>query len=115
MPRAAGATTVKRDGVDDADALETLLDPERHLVTYPGDEYLLVYTLPQSGADLEFFMDSKGYYYEWMRAEWLKDEDLKMAALVLTDPARVLRILAPAFKRAEPDMERLFWESRFGR
>jgi hypothetical protein len=38
-----------------------------------------------------------------------------MAQLALRDPAATLRLLAPAFKRAEPAMERSFWESRFGR
>jgi hypothetical protein len=106
---------VEYNGTEDAAAQEALLDPEQHLITYPGDEYALIYVLPEKPEALEFFLDSKGYYYEWMRAEWLQDEDPTMASLVLLDPARALRVLAPAFKLAEPKMERLFWESRFGR
>ncbi len=108
-------TAVEYNGTEDAAAQEALLDPEQHLITYPGDEYALIYVLPEKPEALEFFLDSKGYYYEWMRAEWLQDEDPTMASLVLLDPARALRVLAPAFKLAEPKMERLFWESRFGR
>ena len=65
--------------------------------------------------EVELFLDSKGYYYEWMRSEWLNAEDPLMASLVLLNPEEALRRLAPAFKRAEPEMERLFWQSRFGR
>jgi hypothetical protein len=108
-------TEVEYSGTEDVAAQEALLDPERHLITYPGDEYALIYLLPEDPEDFEFFLDSKGYYYEWMRAEWLKDEDPTMASLVLLNPAKALRVLAPAFKLAEPKMERLFWQSRFGR
>jgi hypothetical protein len=114
-PSVLETSAVLRDGFDDPVAKAALHDPEKHLITYPGDEYQLVYDLDASPEDLEFFLDSKGYYYEWMRSEWLSDEDPTMASLVLMDPAKALRLLAPAFKQAEPKMERLFWESRFGR
>ena len=114
-PTVLEATRVERNGGEDTAARDALHDTARYLITYPGDEYELVYTLPENPENLEFFLDSKGYYYEWMRAEWVKDEDPMMASLVLMDPAKALRMLAPGFKRAEPNMERLFWESRFGR
>jgi len=104
-----------REGRPDSVALARLQDPAAHLFTYPGDVYDLVFRLPQADAEWELFLESEGYYYEWMRSEWLADEDPALAALALTDPAAALRVLAPAFKRAEPEMERLFWSSRFGR
>ena len=48
-----------------------------------------------------------------MRREWLAEENLALAAQIIFDPASALRRLAPAFKRQEPEMERLFWNSRY--
>ena len=42
-------------------------------------------------------------------------ENPAMAAVMVTDPHLALRLLAPAFKRVEPQMETLFWESRYVR
>jgi hypothetical protein len=101
--------------VPESAALGLLLDPDRHLVTYPGETYRISFRLPPIQGDWELFLESEGYYYEWMRAEWLADENPALAALALGDPARALRVLAPAFKGAEPEMERRFWNSRFRR
>ncbi len=107
--------SVQRESAEDPHALASLRDPDRYLVTYPGDEYRLGFTLPESPYELELFLESQGYYYEWMRAEWLEEENPVMAAIVLHQPEEALRQLAPRFKRIESEMERLFWESRFGR
>jgi hypothetical protein len=114
-PVALEPDRVERGGQADSTALRRLLDPSGYLVTYPGDEYRIAFTLPGGLSDPELFLESRGYYYEWMRQEWLAEEDPAMAALMLLDPDRALRRLAPAFKRVEPRMERLFWESRFAR
>lgn len=100
---------------DDPAALAALLDDARYLVTLPGDEYRLDFELPNGGVDVALFLESEGHYYEWMREEWLEEEDPAMIALALGDPDRYLRHLAPLFKRLEPLMERAFWQSRFGR
>lgn len=106
---------VLRGDRPDAAALALLRDPGRHLVTYPGDAYDVVFRLPPADGEWELFLQSEGYYYEWMRSEWLADEDPALAALVLTDPAAALRVLAPEYKRGEIKMEQSFWSSRFGR
>ncbi len=56
---------------------------------------------------------ARGYYHEWLREEWLRDEDLPLARAYLDDPVRALRELAPAWQRAEPEMARYFEASRF--
>jgi len=84
------------------------------IITMPGDRYVLEYELPR-GDDYEVFLDSRGYYFEWMRAEWLHERDPIAALRMLVDPAHALRELAPAFKRLEPQMEQLFWRSRYAR
>ncbi len=96
-----------------AEARARLLGGNRHLVTHPGDAYRLTFKLPPSEAPLELFLESEGYYYEWMRAEWLDEEDPAMAALALAEPAEALRRLAPAYKAQEPRLEQAFWASRF--
>jgi hypothetical protein len=99
----------------DSGAHSALTDPDRYLVTYPGDRYMFLFSLPEGDQDFEFFLESQGYYYEWMRDEWLKEENPAMVALLMMNPAEALRQLAPAFKKIEPEMERIFWQSRFGR
>src|SRR5690606_12612547 len=84
------------------------------IVTLPGDRYELAYELPRGG-DYELFLDSRGYYLEWMRAEWLAEENPLAAVRLFADPARMLRDLAPAYKRVEPHMEEIFWRSRYAR
>lgn len=65
------------------------------------------------GGDYDLFLDSRGYYLEWMRQEWLREQNPLAALRMLLDPARALRELAPAFKRIEPQAETLFWRSRY--
>ncbi|MEP7226797.1 MAG: hypothetical protein ABI785_05510 [Gemmatimonadales bacterium] len=104
---------VERAGREDSAALRALLDTAKSLVTLPGDEYDLMYRLPARPREYELFLESRGYYLEWMRREWLAEENLALATQIILDPASALRRLAPAFKRQEPELERLFWNSRY--
>jgi hypothetical protein len=104
---------VERAGRADPHALARLRGGRDPLVTLPGDEYALRYRLP--AGDQELFLASRGYYLEWMRSEWLAEESPARAALMFLAPELALRLLAPAFRRLEPHMERMFWDSRFGR
>lgn len=115
VPLALEPAAVLRDGRPDTLALARLRDRDTHLVTYPGDTYDVVFRLPRSQGDVELLLESEGYYYEWMRSEWLGDENAALALLALARPAAALRALAPGFARAEPRMDSLFWSSRFGR
>jgi hypothetical protein len=101
--------------VADGPARAELLDSLRTLVTFPGDEYALVYELPPDFDRYELFLESRGYYLEWMRDEWVAERDPRLAAQLLGDPAAALQRLAPAYKRIEANMERLFWSSRYAR
>lgn len=104
---------VERNRRPDPVALASLLDPDRHLVTTMGDEYRLVFDVPEGFVGAQAFLESRGYYYEWMRSEWLAEEDASMAHLVVARPEEALRSLAPAYKRREAAMEGSFWASRF--
>ncbi|HEU5304618.1 MAG TPA: hypothetical protein VFU40_08240 [Gemmatimonadales bacterium] len=104
---------VKRAGQEDSAAWRALVDTGKALVTLPGDAYDLIYRLPAHPEQYELFLESRGYYLEWMRREWLAEENPVLAAQILLDPAGALRTLAPAFKRQEPEMEKRFWNSRY--
>lgn len=106
---------VLRDSVPDADARHRLLDSTLALTTLPGDEYTLVYDFPEHQGEYELFVRSRGYYMEWMRDEWLADEDLNKAAMLLVHPEEVLKMLAPEFKQVESEMEHIFWNSKYAR
>ena len=92
---------------DDA-SRDLLRDPHQPLVTYPGDEYTLVYHLPDD-EQYELFLESRGYYLEWMREEWYKEENPARAALLFSSPEEALKIMAPEFKQVEsginPDVD----------
>jgi hypothetical protein len=111
------ADRVERDGRPQVEALASLRGEGRRLITQPGDSYLIHFRLPKPEASeaLEVFLESEGFYYEWMRQEWLRDEDAEMARLIFANPAEALRRLAPEFKAREAHAEEVFWNSRVGR
>jgi hypothetical protein len=101
--------------VVDREARQRLLDSTLTLTTFPGDEYMLVYDLPGPAEDYELFVESRGYYIEWMRDEWLADEDMTRAAEMFLAPQQALRRLAPEFKQVEAEMENVFWNSKYAK
>lgn len=103
---------ILKDETRNEESLKLLTDTAEYLVTYPGDSYLLQYPLPDS-AKYEFFLDSKGYYLEWMRDEWLAEQDLKKARLMFAFPGWFMRKAAKPFKETEAEMEDKFWGSRY--
>jgi hypothetical protein len=83
------------------------------MVTMPGDSYEFEYAIP--AGEHELFLDTRGYYLEWMRREWLREENPVSAMRMLLDPEGTLRALAPAYKKVEPHIEEMFWRSRYAR
>lgn len=90
-------------------------DSTRMLVTLPGDEVALRFDLPDEPGRVELFLEARGYYLEWMREAWLAEADPARAARLYLDPQGSLRELAPTFSRLEPELERIFWSSRYAR
>jgi hypothetical protein len=83
------------------------------LFTFPGDAYTLVYDLPDS-ADYELFLESRGYYVEWIRTQWLAEQSPLQIARFFLDPRDAMRRLAPAYARIAPFVEAQFSGSRVG-
>jgi hypothetical protein len=106
---------VRRGNTPDTVARRLLIDTTRTLVTLPGDAFTLRYRLPEHPERYELFLESRGYYLEWMREEWLKEENPERSRIAILDPARALRILAPEYKKIEPRMDDAFWRSRYAR
>ena len=95
------------------ESLEQLGGGPETLVTYPGDRYTLVYTLPEDAQRYELFLDTRGYYLEWMREEWLAETNPGRAASMFLDPAGTLKRLAPEYKKVEARMDSSFWRSKY--
>ena len=83
------------------------------LITLPGDVYTYSFRLANAAERDELFLESQGYYLEWMRDEWLSEENKIRAAQLVLNPEQLLRDMAPEFKTQEPRMEALFWGSRY--
>ena len=113
--RALDPVAVERGGRLDPYARLALREGRRHLITLPGDEYRLTFAVPGPAEGQALFIESEGYYYEWMREEWLREEDPAMVGLIATRPEEALRRLARPFKVHEAGAEQAFWASRFGR
>jgi hypothetical protein len=84
------------------------------LITLPGDRYRIAYDLPPNPESLELFLESRGYYLEWMRQEWLAEADPAAVLRVFGDPRQTLVDLAPEYHQREAEMEKAFWGSRYG-
>lgn len=92
---------------------ELLANPDSVLITYPGDKYLLNYKLPTDYYNYELFMESQGYYLEWMRNEWLGEENAERVYQMFLNPEQFYKDLAPQFKKVEAEMEETFWSSKY--
>ena len=106
---------ILREGTVDDHALAKLRDVSQTLVTLPGDRYTLIYDLPESSVPWAFFLESRGYYLEWMREEWLAEENQQALAEIFFNPEQALRRMAPEFKALETEMEDIFWGSKYAR
>jgi len=83
------------------------------LVTLPGDEYEIHYLLPDDYSNYDYFLETQGYYYEWMRDNWLKEQNEDKVVLLLSDPEEFLKEAAPEYKKIEHTMDEIFWSSRY--
>lgn len=92
---------------------ELLANPDSVLITYPGDKYLLNYKLLPDYKNYELFVETQGYYLEWMRNEWLGEENVERVYQMFLNPKQFYKDLAPQFKKVEAEMEETFWSSKY--
>lgn len=103
---------VSKNKIPDNTSLNHLTKPEKHLVSMPGDLFEIHYQIPCEDLQYQLFLDSRGYYLEWMRSNWLNDKNIKKLRQMLRDPAEWLNTEAPRYKMYEHQMEADFIESR---
>jgi hypothetical protein len=96
-----------------SNVVEQLTNSDSLLVTFPGDRYFLNYKLPSDFTEYELFMESQGYYLEWMRNEWLGEENSAKVYQMFLNPKQYYKDLAPQFKKVEAEMEETFWSSKY--
>lgn len=99
-------------GAADTGALDRLLDPDRLLISMPGNEYTFYFTLPERDTEYDLFLYGKGYYLEWMREQWIQDKNLVKLWKMLNHPKLYLREQAREYKEYETTMEEAFWGSK---
>lgn len=97
------------------DVRPTLTDDRVQLTTFPGDVVALRYVMPREHERYALFLDTRGYYYEMMRGEWLAEGNAGMTSMLMRTPRMALQRMAPLYKARERSMEANFWASRFGR
>ena len=112
-PLSIEPTAVLRGQVVDPVALQKLRPMGDALVTGPGDEYTLQFDLPEDAANYELLLESRGYYIEWMRDAWRREQSRMRVRSAVLNPAGFLRSVAPAYAKWEPQMDSLFWASRY--
>jgi hypothetical protein len=100
-------------GEVDEEARLSLTDSTRTLVTLPGEAYTFRYRLPDPHQEYELFLESKGYYYEWMRNEWVAEQNPRLSLIMKVAPGLFMKKMAPGFKKLEAAMEETFWKSRY--
>jgi hypothetical protein len=87
-------------------------DDDEYLVTYPGESIDFGFVLPPlSDARRTLFVDSKGFYIEWVRPEWIKQRP----DVVQFDPADVplhRKRLAELWVEKKDRFERQFFDAR---
>jgi len=107
--------TIKTVSGQGAELSELSTADEDYLVTYPGDEYRFSFVLPTlpAGMTHQLFLESRGYYLEWIRKEWLESRDPeRLRKMIRKDPV-VWRELAREYKSLEAGMEEVFWQSTY--
>ncbi len=85
------------------------------LISLPGDEYSLEYHLPtcSDGETNRLFLGSRGYYLEWMRTDWIQDQDEPRLKRLLMQNKKEWKIMAREYKAYEDQMEWAFWNTTY--
>lgn len=111
-PERINPHAVSLEGKESTEDLNALLNDNKYLVSMPGNAYKIDYSLAANEEGYELFLESTGYYLEWMRPAWLKEKNkLKLYEMVY-HPAHYLRSEAEQYKAYEAQMEYDFWNSK---
>ncbi|MBE0643482.1 MAG: hypothetical protein IH600_05340 [Bacteroidetes bacterium] len=85
---------------------------ERYVHSTPGDSFLFSYTLPRSaGMTTSVLLRSQGYYYEWLRGNWVRNENV-LPPLNIFDVPGILHDLRSRWLSDSRVMEDEFFRNR---
>lgn len=99
-----------KNGIERNDLLKRWQNND--LVTsLPGDVFKIHFDLPDMG-EYQLFLSSKGYYLEWPREEWYKEQNLDKVRMMIFNPQKYYKSVTKEFKKYETEMEDMFWNSR---
>jgi hypothetical protein len=100
-------------GMARADAIRAINDDDGdYLVTYPGEWMDLSFDLPPgAGMQRTLFLDSKGYYVEWVRPEWVRERS-QVAGFDISEPEAIRNRLAQIWVARKPAFENQFFQYR---
>jgi hypothetical protein len=103
---------VRNKGESDPAALRALENPNEHLLSMPGSNYAIDFSVPEPDQTYSAFLYSTGYYLEWIRADWLREKNPAKLHQLVNKPGDYFREEAKNYKRYEHTMEEAFWSSR---
>lgn len=112
IPQRLSPIRIMNKGIKDDEALASILDSSRYLISMPGSAYRFDFIMPQKNQDYALFLYSKGYYLEWMRTHWIKDKNLDKLKQMVLKPATFLKEETKTYKKYETMMEQEFWNSK---
>lgn len=109
-------TQIIKNQFEDEMSLNRIKNPNEYINSYPGDKFEFIFEFPNKidQANYDLFLFSEGYYLEWMRDEWIKDQNFDKLLELVLNPKTYLKNEAKSFKEYEKDMEEIFWETRIG-
>ncbi len=81
-----------------------------YLITYPGQEYTLEFH-PDDG-DFQFFLKTRGYYYEWQREDWIENADPALSRYLFFHPDSAYRYFARSYEAGDPEAREIFFKTR---
>ncbi|MBA3649457.1 MAG: hypothetical protein H0W62_13050 [Chitinophagales bacterium] len=102
---------LKNGELDEVERASLFSDDEQRTCSLPGTVFELKYQLPEVH-DYALFVQSKGYYLEWMRPTWWKEKNLLKLKRMIDGDEKTWRNLAVEYKEHEPQMEATFWGSK---
>lgn len=111
-PTILSPVEVYKNEVLNQKALNHLISDETYEISMPGDVYKIMYEIPCEAQEYDLFVQSKGYYIEWMRSNWLKDKNLLKLKRMIDNPKAWLKSETKNYKIYEAEMENQFWNSR---
>ncbi len=83
-----------------------------YLETNPSDSYSLYYSVPPEPSEATtLFIQSQGYYTEWLRGNWIRQPDLA-ESFNLDDLPHTLRMLADSWALNREEIEQMFFQTR---